>query len=61
MKLVRMGSQQSVGNAQGELYDLSKELSEETNLAETNPERLAELVAVWEKLNSEMSESLWVR
>ena len=61
MKLVRMGSQQSVGNAQWELYDLSKDLSEETNLAETNPERLAELVAVWEKLNSEMSESLWVR
>jgi hypothetical protein len=35
--------------SQWELYDLSKDLSEETDLVKEHPERLAELVALWEK------------
>ena len=58
-KLVRMGGRKAVGKARWELYDLSKDLSEETNLAKSNPERLAELVALWEKMNGEMSEPLF--
>ena len=42
-----------------ELYDLSKDLSEETNLAQSKPERLTELVELWEKMNSEMAEPLF--
>ena len=36
-----------------------KDLSEETNLAKSYPQRLAELVDLWEKMNSEMSEPLF--
>ena len=53
-KLVRMGGRKGPGNAQWELYDLSKDLSEETNLAKSKPERLTELVELWEKMNGEM-------
>jgi arylsulfatase B len=59
MKLVRMGRKQQVGKARWELYDLSKDLSEETDLAKVNPEELAELIALWEKMNGEMSEPLF--
>lgn len=58
-KLVRMGGRKVPGKAQWELYDLSKDLSEETNLAKSNPERLTELVEMWEKMNGEMSEPLF--
>jgi len=58
-KLVRMGNRKTVGNASWELYDLSKDLSEENNLASVYPERLAELIAVWEKMNSEMKEPMF--
>jgi arylsulfatase B len=58
-KVVRMGKRFTPGKAQWELYDLSKDLSEERNLAKTNPERLTELVNIWEKLNGEMSEPLF--
>jgi len=58
-KLVRMGRRLQAGKVKWELYDLSKDISEETNLAETNPERLAELVAIWEKMNGEMREPLF--
>ena len=47
------------GMAKWELYDLSKDISEETNLAGTHPERLAELVEIWEKMNGEMREPLF--
>ena len=58
-KAVRMGGRKSPGKAKWELYDLSKDLSETTNLASSNPRRLAELVALWEKMNGEMSEPLF--
>ena len=58
-KIVRMGGRKSPGKSKWELYDLSKDLSEETNLAQSKPERLTELVELWEKMNSEMAEPLF--
>ncbi|MEO2035879.1 MAG: sulfatase-like hydrolase/transferase [Planctomycetaceae bacterium] len=58
-KLVRMGKKFESGNAKWELYDLSKDISEENNLATSHPERLTELVELWEKMNGEMSEPLF--
>jgi arylsulfatase B len=58
-KLVRMGGRKAPGKVPWELYDLSKDLSEETNLAKSIPELLAELVALWEKMNGKMSEPLF--
>ena len=58
-KLVRMGKRLTPGKAKWELYDLSKDISEETNLAEANPETLAELVSLWENMNSEMRDPLF--
>ena len=58
-KLVRMGKRLQPGNAQWELYDLSKDISEETNLAEANPERVTELLTIWKKMNDEMSDPLF--
>jgi len=58
-KAVRMGGRKTPGKAKWELYDLAKDLSEETNLATSNPQRLDELVARWEKMNGEMSEPLF--
>ena len=45
--------------AGAQLYNLRQDLGEKENLAEKNPEKLRELVAVWEKLNREMVEPLW--
>mgnify|MGYP006079102989 CR=1 FL=1 len=59
LKLVRMGGRKDVGNAKWELYDLSKDLSEETNLARSNPEKLAELITLWEQMNGEMREPMF--
>lgn len=36
-----------------ELYNMENDRSETTNLAEENPTKLSELIAVWEKLNKE--------
>ena len=58
-KLVRMGGKFAPGKAKWELYDLSKDISEENNLAATEPERLAELVKIWEKRNAKMSKPLF--
>jgi len=58
-KLVRMGKRTTTGNAMWELYDLSNDISEEDNLAAAHPDRLAELIKIWEKLNGEMSEPLF--
>ena len=58
-KLVRMGRKLSPGKAKWELYDLSKDISETNNLAAAKPDRLAELIEIWEKLNGEMSEPLF--
>jgi len=56
---VRMGGRKGPGKSKWELYDLSKDLSEEMNLAQSKPERLTELVERWEKMNSEMAEPLF--
>jgi arylsulfatase B len=58
-KIVRMGKRNDFGSSKWELYDLSQDISEEVNLAESNPERLEELVRIWEKLNGEMREPLF--
>jgi len=58
-KLLRMGRKLKAGQAPWELYDLSSDISEATNLAESNPERVTELRTIWEKMNSEMSEPLF--
>ena len=58
-KLVRMGRKSNPGRAAWELYDLSQDLSEENNLAETNPERLNQLLELWKTRNGEMSEPLF--
>lgn len=58
-KIVRMGKRNEFGNSKWELYDLSKDLSEETNLAQSNPEKLAELVEIWDEMNGEMREPLF--
>ena len=48
MKIVKMPKQK------WQLYDLSKDISEEHNLAKTKPAVLKELVAEWEKLDTQM-------
>ncbi len=58
-KLVRMGGRRQSSTAPWELYDLSKDLSEKHNLAASHPEQLAELKAIWEKMNGEMSDPLF--
>ncbi|TWT81341.1 Arylsulfatase [Planctomycetes bacterium CA13] len=58
-KLVRMGKRFEPGKAKWELYDLSKDISEEINLAKSHPERLVELVKLWEQMNGEMVEPLF--
>lgn len=58
-KLVRMGKRLEAGNASWELYDLSKDISESHNLAQSNPTQVAELVRLWERWNSQMSEPLF--
>ena len=42
-----------------QLYNLRQDLGEKENLAEKNPEKLRELVAVWESYNRQMIDPLW--
>lgn len=58
-KLLRMGRKLKSDQAQWELYDLANDISETRNLAESMPERVAELLKLWKKMNSEMSEPLF--
>ena len=58
-KLLRMSGWNKTGKAQWELYNLAQDLSEEHNLAKSQPERLAELTALWEKWNGGMREPLF--
>ena len=58
-KLLRMGKRFQPGKAKWELYDLSKDIAEENNLAPSQPERVTELAELWEKMNGEMSEPLF--
>ncbi len=43
-----------------QLYNLRQDLGEKVNLAAQQPEKLRELVAVWEKFNGEMIDPLWL-
>lgn len=58
-KLVHIGGKRAAGLPKWQLYDLSKDLAEENDLAGTEPERLAELIQIWQTLNAEMSEPLF--
>ena len=58
-KIVRMGKRKEFGPSKWELYDLSQDISEENNLAQSNPEQLEELIRIWEELNGEMREPLF--
>lgn len=58
-KLLRMDKGPEPGRSKWELYDLSKDVSEESNLATTYPQRLAEMISLWEAMNGEMSEPLF--
>lgn len=58
-KLVRNGGRKSPGKTPWQLFDLTADLSEKTDLAKTHPARLTELVARWESMNAEMSEPLF--
>ena len=58
-KIVRMGKRLQVGRAKWELYDLSNDISEQTNLAGVHPEILAELISRWNEMNSEMVDPLF--
>ena len=58
-KLVRMRAKRGAGKPNWELYDLSKDLSEKNDLAGAQPDKLTELVEIWEKLNAEMAEPLF--
>ena len=58
-KIVRMGKRLQAGRAKWELYDLSKDISEQTNLAGVHPEILSELISRWNEMNSEMADPLF--
>jgi arylsulfatase A-like enzyme len=42
-----------------ELYNLAKDISETNNLADRQPDKLAALIKVWERLNGEMMDPIW--
>ncbi len=48
-------------DAKWELYNLKDDISETTNLAAEDPDRLNQLAAAWEKLNSQMIDPVWQR
>jgi arylsulfatase A-like enzyme len=56
-KLVRSRARRQAGS--WELYDLSSDLAETHDLAETNPERREAMVQAWDKLDAEMVPPLW--
>lgn len=58
-KIVRMGRRRDAGKSKWQLYDLSNDISEQTDLAKSNPDQLAKLVELWEKTNGEMREPLF--
>jgi arylsulfatase A-like enzyme len=45
--------------AGAELYNLKDDLSEKTNLAEKNPDKLKELAAMWDKWNAGNIDAAW--
>jgi len=42
-----------------ELYHLGKDIDESDNLADSHPDKLAELQALWQNFNAEMIDPLW--
>lgn len=60
---IRRGDWKLLREAQGdwEFYDLADDIGEQTNLAQDEPERLAELQAALAAWDAEMVEPLWVR
>ena len=58
-KIVIMGRRFQPGNAKWELYDLSKDVAEQNNLAAVKPEILSELISRWDEMNSEMADPLF--
>jgi arylsulfatase B len=48
-------------SADWQLYDLSKDKSEQSDLAKSQPEMKKKLLARWEQWNSEMIEPVWTR
>ncbi|MDA7903179.1 sulfatase [Mariniblastus sp.] len=59
-KIVIMGRRFQPGNAKWELYDLSKDVAEQNNLAAVKPEILSELISRWYEMNSEMLEPIFL-
>ena len=57
-RAMRVGDWKAVCLAKGEweLYDLKNDRTEHRNLAETNPEKLQELVSAWEQMVSEFKQ-----
>jgi len=58
-KLVQQPPRGSQAKPLWELYNLKEDLSEQNNLANEQPDRLAELIARWETMNSDMIDPLW--
>ena len=56
-KLLRNPQRRQEGN--WELYNLAEDLSETTDLAQRQPDRLDELKDAWQRLNAEMVEPVW--
>ena len=59
---IRMGNWKLVNHRQSqgaELYDLSKDIGELTDLAKQQPGKFAELDAAWKKWNAELVEPTW--
>jgi len=46
-------------NKAWQLYDLGKDISEETDLSGSMPEKLAELQSIWNKWDTEMIDPVW--
>jgi len=59
---IRMGNWKLVQHSQSqsvELYDLSKDIGEMTDLARQHPDKFAELEAAWKKWDGELVEPTW--
>ena len=57
-----MGNWKLVNHRQSqgaELYDLSKDIGESTDLAKQQPDKFKELDAAWKKWNAELVEPTW--
>lgn len=59
-KIVRNPARGKTGSV-FELFNLSNDLSETKDLADQNPDKLAELTRTWEELNGQMIAPVWTR